>query len=63
MQGLNLYDYSARQYDPAVCQFTSIDPLCEKYYHVSPYAYCGGNPVNRIDPDGRDWYSYDGCYQ
>ena len=54
MQGLNLYDYSARQYDPAVCQFTSIDPLCEKYYHLSPYIYCGGNPVNRIDPDGRD---------
>ena len=53
MQGLKLYDYSARQYDPAVCQFTSMDPLCEKYYHLSPYIYCGGNPVNRIDPDGR----------
>ena len=54
MQGLNLYDYSARQYDPAVCQFTSMDPLCEKYYHLSPYAYCGGNPVKYVDPDGRD---------
>ena len=63
MQGLNLYDYGARQYDPAICRFTSMDPLCEKYYNISPYAYCGGNPVNRIDPDGRDWYSYDGCYQ
>ena len=56
MQGLNLYDYSARQYDPAVCQFTSIDPLCEKYYHISPYIYCGGNPVKYVDPDGRDYY-------
>lgn len=30
-----------------------MDPLAEKYYSISPYAYCGGNPVNRIDPDGR----------
>lgn len=54
MQGLNLYDYSARQYDPAVCQFTSMDPLCEKSYNVSPYVYCHSNPVKRIDPDGKD---------
>ena len=23
---------------------------------ISPYAYCNNNPVNAIDPDGRDWY-------
>ena len=28
MHGLNLYDYSARQYDAAIGQFTSMDPLC-----------------------------------
>ena len=56
LHGLNLYDYGARLYDPLVGQFTSIDPLCEKYYSVSPYAYCAGNPVNRIDVDGSDWY-------
>lgn len=59
MHGLNLYDYSARQYDPAVCQFTSMDPLCEKYYHISPYAYCAGNPVKYVDPDGKDIWSVD----
>jgi RHS repeat-associated protein len=53
MHGLNEYDYGARQYDPARGQFTTMDPLCEKYYHISPYAYCGGNPVNAVDPDGR----------
>ena len=52
MHGLNLYDYSARQYDPAIGQFTSMDPLCEKYYHISPYAYCAGNPVKFVDPTG-----------
>ena len=54
MHGLNLYDYGARQYDAALGQFTTMDPLCEKYYHISPYAYCHDNPMNRIDPDGRD---------
>ena len=51
MHGLNLYDYSARQYDATVGKFTTMDPLCEKYYNVSPYAYCHDNPMNRIDPD------------
>lgn len=40
----------------AKAMFTTIDPLCEKYYHLSPYSYCGGNPVNAIDPDGMDIY-------
>ncbi len=52
MHGLNLYDYSARQYDAAIGKFTSMDPLCEKYYHISPYAYCAGNPVNCLDING-----------
>lgn len=34
-------------------RFTSRDPLCEKRPWMSPYAYCSGNPVNRIDPDGK----------
>ena len=38
--------------------FNSIDPLCEKYYHISPYTYCAANPINTIDPNGLDWYSY-----
>ena len=29
--------------------------MSESYYSVSPYAWCGNNPVNRIDPDGRKW--------
>lgn len=53
MHGLNLYDYSARFYDPAIGRFTSIDPLAEKYYSWSPYAYVMNNPLKYIDPDGR----------
>ena len=56
MHGLDWYDYVARQYDPVYGRFTSIDPLCEKYPYLSPYAYCGNNPMNAIDPDGRDYW-------
>ena len=63
MHGLDLSDFSARQYDAAIGQFTSMDPLCEKYYHISPYAYCAGNPVRFVDPDGRFIAIYDGDIQ
>ena len=53
MYGLNQYDYGARNYDPLLCRFTQIDPLCEKDYGMNPYAYCGNNPINAIDPDGK----------
>ena len=52
MHGLNTYDYGARQMDPVICQWTTVDPLAEKYYNVSPYAYCANNPVNAVDLDG-----------
>ena len=52
--GLDLYDYGARWMDSKIgARFTTMDPMCEKYYGISPYAYCGGNPVRFIDPDGR----------
>lgn len=57
INSLNWYDFGARWYDVAgVPMWTSIDPLCEKYYSVSPYVYCHNNPVMLIDPDGRDDY-------
>ncbi len=58
-KGLNLYDYSARLMDPILGRFSTVDPKAEKYYGMSPYVYCGNNPVNRIDPDGRDWYQFE----
>lgn len=53
MHGLNTYDYGARQYNPVTGRWDRMDPLSEKYYSTSPYAYCANNPVNANDPDGR----------
>jgi RHS repeat-associated protein len=44
-------DYGARHYDPAIGRWLSVDPLAEKYYSISPYAFCNNNPVNFVDPD------------
>ena len=54
MHGLNTYDYGARQYSSLVGRWDRMDPLCEKYYSVSPYAYCANNPVKNIDSDGKE---------
>ncbi len=55
INGLDWYDYGARHMSPDVARFTTIDPMAEKYYNTSPYAYCGNNPLTRIDQDGRIW--------
>ena len=53
MHGLEWYDYGARMYNGY--RFTTPDPLSERYYSTSPYAYCENDPVNRIDPSGMIW--------
>ena len=54
LRGERYQHFGARNYDPASCIFLQPDPLAEKYYGISPFAYCAGDPVNRIDADGSD---------
>ncbi|NBL63680.1 hypothetical protein GV828_00540 [Flavobacterium sp. NST-5] len=49
-----MYYYGARYYDPKSSIWMSVDPLAEKYPSWNPYNYCMQNPVNLVDPDGRD---------
>ena len=46
-----IYDSFAR-FQNTYGRFMSIDPKAENFYHISPYTYCAGDPVNLVDPDG-----------
>ncbi len=49
-----LYYAGARYYDPRISIFLSVDEHYFNYPNISPYAYVANNPINAIDPDGRD---------
>lgn len=44
-----LYYYGARYYDPKISMFYGVDPIAEKYVHLSPYNYASNSPVTNID--------------
>ena len=50
--------FGARYYDSDLSVWLSVDPMSDMYPHQSPYMYCSGNPVMRIDPNGMNdgWY-------
>ena len=43
-----------RMYDQILGCWTSVDPMAEKYYHISPYVFCFDIPVRMVDRDGKD---------
>jgi len=52
--GLDIYDFHARQHDPQIGRFLQIDPMADSYFKLTPYNYVANNPLNGIDPDGKD---------
>ena len=53
--GLNLYDFHARQFDPALGRFLAVDAASQ---FSSPYLGMGNMPVMGVDPDG-EWFGID----
>ena len=49
---LNVYDYGARNYDPALGRWMNIDPLIELMRDNSTYSYSFNNPVSFVDDEG-----------
>ena len=49
----NEIDFGARIYDSRLGSWMSLDPLQEKYPSLSPYNFCGNNPIMFVDPDGQ----------
>ncbi len=50
----NSLDFGARIYDPRIGRWLSTDPLQAKYPSLSPYNISFNNPIQYMDPDGRD---------
>ena len=51
-------DYGFRFYDPAIARWHVIDPMIEKHYDYTPYAYAYNNPIKFIDVMGLDTNIY-----
>ena len=49
---INLYEYGARWYDPAIGRFTGVDPIADQFAWVSVYNYAENEPVGSIDLHG-----------
>ncbi|MGI9581923.1 RHS repeat-associated core domain-containing protein, partial [Chryseobacterium sp. RRHN12] len=54
LQETGMYDYGARFYMPDLGRWGVVDELSEKFNRHTPYAYVVNDPINGIDPDGRD---------
>jgi RHS repeat-associated protein len=56
--GMEIYDFTARNYDPQIGRFQTADLLSELFWAWSPYTYAYNNPVRFGDPTGMasfDW--------
>ena len=48
----NSYDFGARQYDPRLGRFITLDPKMSEFAAMSPYCFAADNPIKLIDVNG-----------
>lgn len=49
---VNVYDFGARNYDPAIVRTFIPDPLAEAFTHLYPYSLLNNNPLSHMNPLG-----------
>ena len=62
-QETGLYYVSSRYYDPEIGRWINADNQLSTGSDLTGlnlFAYCGNNPVNRIDLTGEAWWDLDG---
>ena len=58
--GTGLYKFGIRYYDPSTGRWTQRDPVggsLQEMTKANPYVYADNDPVNMVDPTGRDCFS------
>jgi len=59
----NLLFYGARLHDPALGRFTGVDPISDKFPHLSTFNYASNDPISNIDLHGLQGTRFDVTFE
>lgn len=57
-EDIKMYCFQERYYNPSICRFFNIDSqIGNDFLGSNLYVYCGNNPINRSDDEGKGFFS------